>query len=115
MDDSIRLRLFQCNLIGSSTKWYVDEKLGSHGTFESLAKAFFSFFQLPVRQDTGLELPLEFKQTTAIHKSNHIHEWHQRRSLCKAETTKEQRLDWFLKSLVSVIANDVASTFAQTE
>jgi hypothetical protein len=29
MDDSIRLRLFQCTLTGSSTKWYVDEKLGS--------------------------------------------------------------------------------------
>jgi hypothetical protein len=35
--------------------------------------------------------------------------------LCKAETTKEQRLDWFLKSLVFVIAKDVASTFPQTE
>jgi hypothetical protein len=35
--------------------------------------------------------------------------------LCKAETTKEQRLDWFLKSLISVIAKDVASTFPQSE
>jgi hypothetical protein len=40
MDDSIRLRLFQCTLTGTSTKWYVDEKLGSHATFESLAKHF---------------------------------------------------------------------------
>jgi len=35
--------------------------------------------------------------------------------LCKEETTKEQRLDWFLKSLVSVISKDVASTFPQIE
>jgi hypothetical protein len=48
MDDSIRLRLFQCTLTGPSTKWYVDEKSGSHVTFESLAKAFLTFFQLPI-------------------------------------------------------------------
>jgi hypothetical protein len=115
MDDSIHLRLFQCTLTGSSAKWYVDEKSGSHATFESLAKAFLSFFQLPVHHDTGLELLSDFKQTTAIHIADHIHEWRRRRSLCKEETTKEQRLDWFLKSLVSVIAKDVASTFPQTE
>jgi hypothetical protein len=56
MDDSIRLRLFQCTLTGPSAKWYVDEKLRSHVTFESLSKAFLAFFKLPVRHDTGLEL-----------------------------------------------------------
>jgi hypothetical protein len=35
--------------------------------------------------------------------------------LFKEETTKEQRLDWFLKSLVFVIAKDVSSTFLQSE
>jgi hypothetical protein len=54
MDDSIRLSLFQRNLIFSSTKWYVDEKAGSHVTFESLAKDFLSSFQLPVHNDTIL-------------------------------------------------------------
>jgi hypothetical protein len=54
MDDSICLRICQINLTGSSAKWYVDEKSRSHVTFESLAKAFFSFFQLPVHHDTGL-------------------------------------------------------------
>jgi hypothetical protein len=47
MDDSIRLRLFQRTFTGPSAKWYVDEKSGSHATFESLAKAFLTFFQLP--------------------------------------------------------------------
>jgi hypothetical protein len=111
MDDSIFLRLFQTTLTCPSTKWYVDEKLGSHVTFESLAKAFLSFFQLPVHHDIGLELLLEFKQTTATHIADHIHEWHRRRSLCKVGTTKEERLDWFLKSPVSIIAKDVTSTF----
>jgi hypothetical protein len=63
MGDSIRLRLFQRTLIGPSAKWYVDEKAESHSTFESLAKAFLSFFQLLVRHDTDLEILYEFKQT----------------------------------------------------
>jgi hypothetical protein len=115
MDYSICLRLFQRTLIGTSSKWYVDEKSGSHVTFESLAKAFLAFFQLPVHHDTSLELFFECKQTSTMHISNHIHEWCQRHSLCKAETTKEQRLDWFLKSLVSILSKDVASTFPQSK
>jgi hypothetical protein len=80
-------------------------------TFESLTKAFFTFFQLPIFHDNGLELLYNFKQTSATHIVDHIHEWHQRRSLCKAETTKKQCLDWFLRSLVSLLGKDVASTF----
>jgi hypothetical protein len=82
-------------------------------TFESLSKDFLSLFQLSVRHDTGLELLSEFKETTSIHIVDHIHEWRRRRSLCKVETTKEQCIDWFLKSLVYVITKDVASTFPQ--
>jgi hypothetical protein len=48
MEDSVRLRLFQRTLTGPSAKWYVEEKSGSHSTFESLAKAFLTFFQLPI-------------------------------------------------------------------
>jgi hypothetical protein len=54
MEDSIRLRLFQCTLTGPSAKWYVEEKSGSHTTFESLAKAFLTFFQLPIDMTTVL-------------------------------------------------------------
>jgi hypothetical protein len=93
MDDSIRLRLFQCTLTGPSAKWYVEEKSGSHTTFESLAKAFLTFFQLPIRHDNDLELLSNFKQILATHIADHIDEWHRRRSLCKAETTKQQCLD----------------------
>jgi hypothetical protein len=77
MGNSIFLRLFQITLTGSQDKWYVDEKSGSHVTFESLAKAFLSFFQLPVCHDTRLELLSEFKQITVIHIADHIHEWRQ--------------------------------------
>jgi hypothetical protein len=75
MDNSIRLRLFQRTLTGPSAKWYVEEKSGSHGTFESLAKAFLTFFQLPIRHDSGLELLSNFKQTSTTHITDHIHEW----------------------------------------
>jgi hypothetical protein len=115
MDDSVRLRLFQRTLTGPSAKWYVEERSGSHTTFESLAKAFLTFFQLPIRHDNGLELLSNFKQTSATHIADHIHEWRRRRSLCKAETTKQQCLDWFLRSLVSLLGKDVASTFPQSE
>jgi hypothetical protein len=92
-----------------------EEKSGSHTTFESLAKAFLTFFQLPIRHDNGLELLSNFKQTSATHIADHIHEWRRRRSLCKAETTKQQCLDWFLRSLIALLGKDVTSTFPQSE
>jgi hypothetical protein len=115
MDDFIHLRLFQHTRTGPSAKWYVDEKSGSHVTFESLAKALLAFFQLPFRHDTGLEILSECKKTSATHIIDHIHKWRRQHSLCKEETTKEQRLDWFLKSLVPILSKDVASTFPQNE
>jgi hypothetical protein len=115
MDDSFRLRLFQRTLTGPSTKWYVEEKSGSHVTFESLAKAFLTFFQLPIRHDNGLKLLSKFKQTSAMHIADHIHEWRRRRSLYKAKATPQQCLNWFLKSLVSLLDKDVATTFPQYE
>jgi hypothetical protein len=75
MDDSICLSLFQCTLTGPSAKWYVDKKSGSHVTLESLAKSFFTLFQLPICHDNGLELLSEFKQTSATHIADHIHQW----------------------------------------
>jgi hypothetical protein len=115
MDDSIRLQLFQHTLTGPSAKWYVEEKSGSHATFESLAKSFLTFLELPICNDNGLELLSNFKQTSATHIADQIHEWHRRHSLCKEETTKQQWLDWLLRSLVSLLGKDVASTFPQSE
>jgi hypothetical protein len=115
MDDSVQLRLFQRTLTGPLAKWYVEEKYGSHTTFESLAKVFLTFFQLPIRHENGLELLSEFKQASATHIVDHIHEWRRRHSLCKAKATKQQCLNWFLKSLVSLLAKYVATTFPQSK
>jgi hypothetical protein len=84
-------------------------------TFESLDKAFLTLFQLSIRHDNGLELISKFKQTFATHIIDHIHEWHRRRSLCIEEATKQQCLDWFLRSLIPLLTKDVASTFPQSE
>jgi hypothetical protein len=80
-----------------------------------LAKTFLTFFQLPIRHENGIELLSEFKQNSATHITNHIHEWHQRHGLCKAETNKQQCLDWFLRSLIPLLSKYVASTFPQSE
>jgi hypothetical protein len=61
IDDSILLQLFQRTLTGLSAKWYVDEKSRSYVTFESLPKAFLSFFQLPVHHDIVLQILSELK------------------------------------------------------
>jgi hypothetical protein len=84
-------------------------------TFESLAKAFLTFFQLPIHHENGLELLSEFKQTSTMHIADHIHEWRWRLSLCKDEATPQQCLNWFLKSLVSLLAKDVDATIPQSE
>jgi len=93
----------------------VDEKYGAHPTFKTLAKAFLSFFQLPIRHDIGSEILSECNQNTTMHISGHIHEWHICCNLCKVDTTPQQRLDWFLRSLVPTLAKDVAMTLPQTK
>jgi hypothetical protein len=102
-------------LMGPSTKWYVETKYGSQVTFESLAKSFLTFFKLSIHHDNGLELLSDLKQTSSTHIPDHIHEWHRRRSLCKADTTPQQCLNWFLKSFVSLLSKDVVVAFPQSE
>ena len=75
LDDSIRLRLFQRTLTGSTAKWYIGLPRGSFQDFYSLAMAFLTHFQLPIRCETGIHLLTSLKQTTATHISDHIHEW----------------------------------------
>jgi len=46
---------------------------------------------------------------------DHIHEWCRRISMCKVDTTPQQQLDWFLWSLVLIIAKYIATPFPQIE
>jgi hypothetical protein len=73
--DSIRLRLFQCTLIGVASQWYIELPRGTYGSFHQLVLAFLNHFQLPIRYDVGLELLSTLRQNTDTHISDHIQEW----------------------------------------
>jgi hypothetical protein len=78
MDDSIRLHLFQRTLTGAAAKWYIELPRGFFSDFNTLAMAFLTHYQLPIRYDTGTEILTSFKQTKGTHISDHIHEWRRR-------------------------------------
>jgi hypothetical protein len=92
MDDSIRLRLFQCKSTGSTTKWYIELQCINFQYFNSLAMAFLTYFQLPIRYETVTQFLTSLRQTNFVHISDHIHEWRQWQRLIKA-TIPDQLLD----------------------
>jgi hypothetical protein len=75
MDDSIRLRLFQCTLTGLVAKWYIELQCGTFQDFNSLAMDFLTHFYLPICYKTDMELLTSLRQNNSIHISDHIHEW----------------------------------------
>ena len=75
VDDSIRLRLFQCTLIGAVAKWYIELPQTKYPNFNSIAFMFLHYFQLPIRYDEGVEILLSCHQNTPTHITYHIHEW----------------------------------------
>jgi hypothetical protein len=72
--------------------------------------AFLNHFQLPVRYDTSTELLANFEQTTTDHISDHIQEWRRCKSLIKVSVPPTFLLEWFLKSLVSQLSKDFATS-----
>ena len=69
---------------------------------------FLQYFQILVRYDEGVEILLSYRQNTTTHITDPIHEWRQRRSLCKIQLDDMIFLDWFLKTFLSPIAKDIA-------
>jgi len=65
-------------------QWYVDYPTASHSISAMLAKAFLSYFQLPLRYDTDTGLLTPFLQSSVTRLSDHVQEWHRRRSTCHA-------------------------------
>ena len=76
---------------------------------------FLQYFQLLVRYDEGVEILLSFRQNTATHITDHIHEWRWRRSLCKIQLDYKIFLDWILKTFLLPITKDVTSEHPQSE
>ena len=114
-DDSIRLRLFQRTLIGLAAKWYIELPRASFYNFSQLATSFLTHFQLPVRCDNGTELLTSLKQSTSPFISDHIHEWRRRRRLVKVFIPDQILAEWFVKSLLPKITEDVAKAGVVTE
>jgi len=115
MDDSIRLHLFQRNLTGTSTKWYIELPGGFFCDFNSLVMAFLTHFQLPIRYETCTELLTLLQKTTSTDISDHIHEWRRRRRLIKAHILDQLLVEWFTKSLLGPIAQDISMGGVVTE
>ena len=115
VDDSIRLRLFQCTLIGVVAKRYIELPQAKYPDFNSLGFMFLQYFQLPVRYDEGVEILLSYHQSTVTHIIDHIHEWQRCCSLCKIQLDDRIFLDWFLKTLLLPIAKDITSERPQSK
>ena len=108
MDDSIRLRLFQRTLTGMTTKWYIEIPRHSFVDFSALETVFLAPFQLPIRYEMGTDLLTSLHQNTSTHISDHIHEWTRQRSIIKDPIVDQLLVDWFTKSLLPPISQDVA-------
>jgi hypothetical protein len=115
MDDSVRLRLFQQTLTGSTTKWYIELPCASFHDFNSLTMSFLMHFQLPIRYETGTKFLTSLHQTNSMHISDHIHEWRRRRRMIKVIISDILLAEWFTESLLPLITCDVAMGGAVTE
>jgi hypothetical protein len=108
--DSIRLRLFQCTLIGVASKWYIELPRGTYGSFHQLVLAFHNQFQLPIHYDVGLKLLSTLHQGIATHILDHIQEWHRRKWLIKTPMPPTFLLEWFLKYFHAPVSKDVSTS-----
>jgi hypothetical protein len=108
-DDFVQLCLFQCILIRSVVKWYIDIDLSIYSSFGELAMDLLNHFQLPMRYDTVTEFLANFEQKKADHISDHIREWRCQKSLIKAPVPPTLIIEWFLKSLVPHLSKDVTT------
>jgi hypothetical protein len=106
-DESIQLQLFQCTLIGSAAKWYIELDPSQYSSFGELEMALLNHFQFLVRYDAGIELLANFEQTKADHISDHIQEWRHRKSLIKVPVQPTFLLEWLFKSLVPQLSKYV--------
>ena len=75
LDDLVKLHLFPRTLTGNAAKWFIELPTSSFRDFGSLAMAFLTHFQLPIRYETGTDLLTSLRQNNATHISDHIHEW----------------------------------------
>ena len=115
MDDSIHLCFLQITLTRMTTKWYIEMPMNFFLDYGTLAMAFLTHFQLPIRYETGTELLTSLHQSNSTHIYDHIHEWKRMRKFIKSQIPNQLLVDWFTKSLLPPIARDVSMGGAVTE
>jgi hypothetical protein len=69
----------------------------------------------PSCYETGTEILSSFKQSSATHISDHIHEWRRRRRLIKLDLPDQLLAEWFTKSFVNEISHDISMGGVVTE
>jgi len=89
-------------------KWYIKIPCASFHNFNSLATTFLTHFELLIRYDTSTKLLASLKKSKSIHISDHIHEWICRLQLAKVFVPDQILAEWFTKSLLPVITEEVA-------
>ena len=70
---------------------------------------------MPDRYKNGTELLTSLKQSSSTDISDHIHEWRRRRRLVKVYILDQIWAEWFVKSLLPKITEDVAKASIVTE
>lgn len=113
--DSICLHLFQHTITSAATKWYIELSRGIFQDFNTLAMAFLTHFQLPVRYESGMHLLTSLKQDKATQILDNIHEWRRRRRLIKFDIPNRLLTHWFTTSFVSKIDQDISMGACVTE
>ena len=96
-------------------KWYIELPQHLFVDFGSLATVFLTHFKIPIRYETGTDLLTSLRQNTSTHISDHIHEWRRQKRLIKAPIPDQLLADWFTKSLLPLISQDVSMGGAVTE
>jgi hypothetical protein len=69
---------------------------------------FLTHYQLAIYYETRIEILSSFKQSTATHISDRIHEWRHGRRLIKLDLPNHLLAEWFTKSFVNQISRDIA-------
>jgi hypothetical protein len=68
-----------------------------------------------VRYNADIELLENFEQKKVDHISDHIWEWWCRKSFIKVQVPPDFLLEWFMKSLLSHLSKDIATSRVLSE
>jgi hypothetical protein len=96
-------------------KWYIELPGGTCINFNHMILVFLNHFQLSVHYDADIELMLALRQDKAPHISDHIQEFHRRKTLIKAYIPPEFLLEWLLMSLLPYILKDISTSGVTSE